>query len=158
MLVMVSYGGTAIPAPAARVTGGSWGGGEARNNAGPANASSRGNGGGIGMIRTGSVRGAGTITADGGIGVTPLSDGGGGGGAGGSIVVVTQTGALAGLAANARGGAGTNAWPTDAGGAPDYHGPGGGGGGGVVLMTSALGTVNLNGGANGTTTTNPNGI
>ena len=88
--------------------------------------------------------------------MTPLNDGGGGGGGGGSIVVVTQTGALAGLTANARGGAGTNAWPTDAGGAPDYHGPGGGGGGGVVLMTSAVGTVNLNGGANGTTTTAAN--
>src|SRR5207302_2386291 len=155
-LGMGGFGGTAFPATAARVTAGAGGGAGTRNNAGPANASSGGNGGGIVMIRTGSLTGTGTITDDGGIGVTPLNGGGGGGGAGGSIVVVTQTGALAGLTANARGGVGTNAWPADAGGAPDYHGPGGGGGGGVVLMTSALGTVNLNGGANGTTTTAAN--
>src|SRR5207249_5724975 len=106
-----------------------------RNNAGAANASSGGNGGAIVMIRTGSVTGTGTITTDGGTGIVPLNDGGGGGGAGGTVVVVTQTGALGGLTVNARGGAGSNAWPTDAGGAPDYHGPGGGGGGGVVLRS-----------------------
>ena len=154
-LPMGGFGGTAFPATAARLTAGAGGGAGSRNNS-AGNASSGGSGGGIVMIRMGSVTGTGTITADGGIGVTPLNDGGGGGGAGGSIVVVTQTGALAGLTANARGGAGTNAWPADAGGAPDYHGPGGGGGGGVVLMTSALGTVTLNGGANGTTTTAAN--
>src|SRR5436309_1119223 len=54
------------------------------------------------------------------------------------------------------GGTGANAWPADAGGAADYHGPGGGGGGGVVLSSGALGTVNVNGGINGTTTTNQN--
>src|SRR5207302_1782377 len=154
-LAMGGFGGTAFPATAARLTAGAGGGSGTRNNS-SGNASSGGSGGGIVMIRTGSVTGTGTITADGGIGVTPLNDGGGGGGAGGSIVVVTQTGALAGLTANARGGAGTDAWPADPGGAPDYHGPGGGGGGGVVLMTNALGTVNLNGGANGTTTTAAN--
>src|SRR5437868_15420211 len=154
-LAMGGFGGTAFPATAARLTAGAGGGAGSRNNS-AGDASSGGSGGGIVMIRTGSVTGTGTITADGGIGVTPLNDGGGGGGAGGSIVAVTQTGALAGLTADARGGAGTNAWPADAGGAPDYHGPGGGGGGGVVLMTSAPGTVNLNGGANGTTTTAAN--
>src|SRR5207237_1459876 len=65
-------------------------------------------------------------------------------------------GALGGLTVNARGGAGSNAWPTDAGGALDYHGPGGGGGGGVVLSTSVPATVNVNGGVNGTTTTSQN--
>src|SRR5438067_104857 len=154
-LPMGGFGGTAFPATAARLTAGAGGGAGSRNNS-AGNASTGGSGGGIVMIRTGSATGTGTITADGGIGVTPLNDGGGGGGAGSSIVVVTQTGALAGLTANARGGVGTNAWPADAGGATDYHGPGGGGGGGVVLMTSALGTVNLNGGANGTTTTAAN--
>src|SRR5438552_109126 len=140
ILAMGGFGGTAFPATAARLTAGAGGGAGSRNNSGAiANASSGGSGGGIVMIRTGSVTGTGTITADGGIGVTPLNDGGGGGGAGGSIVVVTQTGALAGLTANARGGVGTDAWPTDAGGAPDYHGPGGGGGGGVVRLTSGLG-------------------
>src|SRR5207253_5105610 len=150
------FGGTAFPATAARVTAGAGGGAGTRNNAGAANASSGGNGGAIVMIRTGSVTGTGTITTDGGTGVVPLNDGGGGGGAGGTVVVVTQTGALGGLTVNARGGAGSNAWPTDAGGAPNYHGPGGGGGGGVVLSTSVPATVNVNGGVNGTTTTSQN--
>src|SRR5256886_1843378 len=150
------FGGTAFPATAARVTAGAGGGAGTRNNAGAANASSGGNGGAIVMIRTGSVIGTGTITTDGATGVVPLNDGGGGGGAGGTVVVVTQTGALGGLTVNARGGAGSNAWPTDAGGAPDYHGPGGGGGGGVVLSTSVPATVNVNGGVNGTTTTSQN--
>ncbi|TMG12141.1 MAG: DUF11 domain-containing protein, partial [Chloroflexi bacterium] len=150
------FGGTAFPATAARVTAGAGGGAGTRNNAGAANASSGGNGGAIVMIRTGSVTGTGTITTDGGTGVVPLNDGGGGGGAGGTVVVVTQTGALGGLTVNARGGAGSNAWPTDAGGAPDYHGPGGGGGGGVVLSTSVPATVDVNGGVNGTTTTSQN--
>ena len=154
-LAVGGFGGTAFPATAARVTAGAGGGAGSRNNSGAiTNASSGGNGGGIVMIRTGSVTGTGTITADGGTGVTPANDGGGGGGAGGSIVVVTQTGALGGLTTNARGGVGTDAWPTDAGGAADYHGPGGGGGGGVVITTSAPATFNVNGGVNGTTTTN----
>ncbi len=156
-LAMGGFGGTAFPAAAARVTVGAGGGAGTRNNSGGiANASSGGGGGGIVMIRTGSVAGAGTITADGGTGVAPDNDGGGGGGAGGSVVVVTQTGALGGLTTNARGGVGTDAWATDAGGAVDYHGPGGGGGGGVVLTTSAPGTFNVNGGVNGTTTTDRN--
>jgi len=155
-LAMGGFGGTAFPATAARVTAGAGGGAGTRNNLGPANASSGGNGGAIVMIRTGSVTGTGSITTDGGTGVVPLNDGGGGGGAGGTVVVVAQTGSLAGLTVNARGGAGANAWPTDAGGAPAYHGPGGGGGGGAVLSTSALGTVNVGGGVNGTTTTSQN--
>ena len=155
-LAMGGFGGTAFPAGAARLAAGAGGGAGTRNNAGAANASSGGSGGGIVMIRTGSVAGVGTITADGGTGVAPANDGGGGGGAGGSISVVTQTGALGGLTTNARGGVGTDAWAADAGGPVDYHGPGGGGGGGVVLTTSAPGTFNVNGGANGTTTTDRN--
>ena len=148
------FGGTAFTASVTRVSAGAGGGAGSRNNSGTiTNASSGGSGGGIVMIRTGSVSGAGTITADGGTGPAPQNDGGGGGGAGGSIVLVAATGAMAGLTTNARGGAGANAWPTDAGGPPDYHGPGGGGGGGVVLTTSAPGTINVGGGANGTTTT-----
>ena len=152
-LALGGFGGTGFPASATRVAAGAGGGAGTRNNS-PliANASSGGNGGGIVMIRAGSVTGTGTITADGGTGVAPLNDGGGGGGAGGSVVVVTRTGALAGLSINARGGAGVNAWPTSAGGGGNYHGPGGGGGGGVVLTTSAT-TTNVNGGVNGTTTT-----
>jgi len=153
-LALGGFGGTGFPASATRITAGAGGGAGTRDNSpGIANASSGGNGGGIVMIRAGSVTGTGSITADGGTGVAPLNDGGGGGGAGGSVVVVARTGALAGLTISARGGAGSNAWPTSAGGPGSYHGPGGGGGGGVVLVTSAAGTVNLNGGVNGTTTT-----
>src|SRR3984893_13114343 len=151
-LAMGGFGGSAFPTTAARVTAGAGGGAGTRNNS-AGNASSGGSGGGIVMIRTGSVTGTGTITADGGTGVTPAHEGGGGGGAGGGLVGVTQTGALGGLTANARGGVGTDAWPADAGGAADYHGPGGGGGGGVVLTTSAPATFNVSGGVNGTTTT-----
>src|SRR5438874_1777586 len=64
------FGGTAFPATAARVTAGAGGGAGTRNNAGAANASSGGNGGAIVMIRTGSVTGTGTITTDGGTGVS----------------------------------------------------------------------------------------
>src|ERR1700737_4505239 len=154
-LAMGGFGGTAFPPTAARVTAGAGGGAGTRNNSGgPVNGSSGGRGGGIVMIRTGSVTGAGSITANGGTGVVPDNDGGGGGGSGGSVVVVTQTGGLAGLTINARGGAGANAWPTSAGGAgANYHGPGGGGGGGVVLTTSAPTAVSVLGGGNGTTPT-----
>jgi uncharacterized repeat protein (TIGR01451 family) len=154
-LPLGGYGGTAFPAVASRLTLGAGGGAGSRNNS-PAitNASSGGNGGGIVMIRTGSTSGAGTITADGGTGVVPLNDGGGGGGAGGSVVVVAQAGGLGGLTVNARGGAGADAWPAQAGGGGGaYHGPGGGGGGGVVLTSSLPAAFNVNGGANGTTTT-----
>ena len=61
------------------------------------------------MIRTGSLSGTGTISANGGVGVTPLNDGGGGGGAGGSVVVTTNTGTVNGLTIHANGGNGTNA-------------------------------------------------
>jgi len=150
------FGGTAFAATAGRVALGAGGGAGSRNNSGAiANASSGGNGGGIVLIRSGSVTGTGSITADGGTGVAPDNDGGGGGGAGGSVVVATRLGGLGGLTVSARGGAGTNAWATGASGTPagaNYHGPGGGGGGGVVLTTSAAGTVAIGGGLNGTTT------
>ena len=153
-LPMGGFGGTAFPATAARVTAGSGGGAGTLNNSGAiTNASSGGSGGGIVMIRTGSVSGTGTLTADGGTGVVPDNDGGGGGGAGGTVVIAAQTGGLAGLTVNSRGGAGANTWPAQPGGAGvNYHGPGGGGGGGVVLTTSAPTAVSVVGGVNGTTT------
>src|SRR6202171_2388421 len=153
-LPMGGFGGAGFPATAARVPAGSGGGAGTRNNSGAiTNASSGGSGGGIVMIRTGSVTGTGSLTADGGTGVVPDNDGGGGGGAGGSVVIATQTGGLAGLTVNARGGAGANTWPAQPGGAgANYHGPGGGGGGGVVLTTSAPTAVSVVGGVNGTTT------
>ncbi len=147
-------GGAAFPAGAGKVVLGGGGGAGTRNNS-SAFASSGGTGGGIVMIRTGSVGGTGTISANGGVGVTPLNDGGGGGGAGGSVIVSAANGTVNGLTITADGGRGTDAWPTDAGGAPDYHGPGGGGAGGVIITSNALplGQASVAGGVHGTTTT-----
>src|ERR1700682_5337485 len=149
-------GGAACNPQAAKVVLGGGGGAGTRNNS-PAipNASSGGTGGGIVMIRAGTVTGAGTITANGGVGVTPDNDGGGGGGAGGSIVVSASTGTVNAVPAVANGGNGTDAWPADAGGLPDRHGPGAGGGGGVIITSTALppAQTSVLGGAHGITTT-----
>src|SRR6202521_5453645 len=148
-------GGAAFPAAVTRVVLGGGGGAGTRNNS-SGFASSGGTGGGIVMIRTGSLAGTATITANGGVGVTPLNDGGGGGGAGGSVVVTTNTGTVNGLTIHADGGKGTDAWPTSAGGAGgvNYHGPGGGGGGGVIITSNALplAQTSVLGGLHGTTT------
>ena len=146
-------GGAAFPAAATRVVLGGGGGAGTRNNS-AAFASSGGTGGGIVMIRTGSLAGTGTISADGGVGVTPVNDGGGGGGAGGSVVVTTNTGTVNGLTIRANGGDGTDAWPTGLTGAANYHGPGGGGGGGAIITSNALppAQTSVAGGAHGTTT------
>jgi uncharacterized repeat protein (TIGR01451 family) len=150
-------GGAAFPATATKVVLGGGGGAGTRNNS--ANfASSGGTGGGIVMIRTGSLAGTATITANGGVGVTPVNDGGGGGGAGGSVVVTTNTGTVNGLTIHADGGRGTDAWPTGGTGAANYHGPGGGGGGGVIITSNALplAQTSVLGGVHGTTTVDLN--
>jgi hypothetical protein len=110
--------------------------------------SSGGRGGGIILIRANSVTGNATLSANGGVGVTPANDGGGGGGAGGSVLVSTRTGVLTSLTITANGANGTNADPTGS-----AHGPGGGGAGGVVYLSSPAGSTSVAGGANGTTTT-----
>ena len=147
-------GGAAFPLVAATkvVLGGGGGSGSRNNSAGF--ASSGGTGGGIVMIRTGSLTGAGTITANGGIGVTPANDGGGGGGAGGSVVVSASTGTVNGLTVAANGGNGTDAWPGGPAGTANRHGPGGGGSGGVIITSNALppAQANVLGGVHGITT------
>jgi LPXTG-site transpeptidase (sortase) family protein len=90
------------------------------------------------MIRAGALVGAGPVTANGGVGVTPANDGGGGGGAGGSIVVSVNTGTVNGLTATANGANGTDAFPAGAAGTAQRHGPGGGGAGGVIITSNAL--------------------
>jgi uncharacterized repeat protein (TIGR01451 family) len=139
--------------PAKMVMGGGGGAGASNNGAGV--TSSGGSGGGIVMINAGSITGTGTITVDGGNGVSADNDGAGGGGAGGSVLMYVASGNFTGLTVNARGGNGGNAWPTSAPGAANInaHGPGGGGGGGVVQLSAGGATVNTAGGANGTTTT-----
>ncbi|HUY72972.1 MAG TPA: sortase [Candidatus Dormibacteraeota bacterium] len=154
-LPLGGLGGAEFPAAATRVVLGGGGGAGTRNNS-SGFASSGGTGGGIVMIRAGSAVGTGTITADGGVGVTPLNDGGGGGGAGGSVIVSTATGNVGGLTISANGGGGTDAWPTDTGGVPDYHGPGGGGAGGVIITSSVPLSTSVLGGVHGTTTTDLN--
>jgi uncharacterized repeat protein (TIGR01451 family) len=114
-------------------------------------ASSGAAGGGILLVRTGSVRGAGTLLANGASASNAvLQDGSGGGGAGGSILLTANnTASLSTLSLTASGGnGGTNAPP----GAATAHGPGGGGGGGIVLTNAAAASVLVGGGTFGTTT------
>ncbi len=119
------------------------------NNAVTVSASSGGPGGGMILVRACSLSGSATFSANGMPGPDqPVNDGAGGGGAGGSVLVAANL-PFAGLTVNAMGARGANANYTSF---PE-HGPGGGGGGGAVLLSSA-GTVNVNGGPPGYTTTN----
>ena len=112
----------------------------------PALLSSGQPGGGIVMVRAGTVAGSGTINARGRSGprvtTSPNAnaiyevnwDGGGGGGAGGSVVVLAQNASTPTLTVNAQGGDGGNTNHQRVG-TPPPHGPGGGGGGGVVYTS-----------------------
>ncbi|WP_226163276.1 Ig-like domain-containing protein [Hymenobacter terricola] len=129
-------------------------------------------GGGITIIRAGSVSGTGTVSASGndsaqqtvsggGIVVatgTPLSnviEGMGGGGGGGTILVALRdaTGLANITAANAGGAGGLNAntaTTVATSATPSPAGPGGGGGGGAVIANGTFGTLAVAGGAAGT--------
>ncbi|HKV06117.1 MAG TPA: C25 family cysteine peptidase [Candidatus Acidoferrales bacterium] len=117
-------------------------------------ASSGTAGGGIVIIHTGSVSGAGTITANGQAALETENDGGGGGGAGGTVIVFANSGGIAGLTASAVGGNGGVTWPEQVPGAfpGSRHGPGAGGGGGVILTSSAPGSASVSGGNPGWST------
>jgi uncharacterized repeat protein (TIGR01451 family) len=168
--VVGGFGGAAYPAnTGAVVMGGGGGAGTSNNGAWWDPATNAGNadcgadctgvfssgtaGGGIVIIRAGSVTGTGTITANGLNALDEENDSGGGGGAGGSILVYANSGSLSGLTAIADGGNGGTAWPEQTPGAfpGNRHGPGGGGGGGVILGTAGISGQAL-GGAPGTTT------
>ena len=150
------FGGAVFPALPSRVVLGGGGGAGTTNDgtsdlpAVPSNGigSSGAPGGGMVLVRSGSLGGGGTINANGASAFAVRQDGGGGGGAGGSVVITAQTGTLAGLTINVNGGRGGDAVFN----AP--HGPGGGGGGGVVFATPGA-IVNRLGGANGLTGTPP---
>jgi uncharacterized repeat protein (TIGR01451 family) len=148
-------GGTAFPAAITRVALGGGGGAGSRNNDnGVALASSAAAGGGIVILRVGGLSGSGTISANGAAAYNgTANDAAGGGGAGGSIIILSSGGGESGLTVSAQGGSGGNAWAADPAGSPlaDRHGPGGGGGGGVVLLSGTPASVNVAGGANGTT-------
>ena len=148
-------GGAAFPASGSRIVLGGGGGGGSRNNSpGDNQASSGAAGGGIVIIRAESLSGTATISASGAAAYNgTLNDAGGGGGAGGSIIVTTQAGGTSGLTVVAHGGRGGDAWDAQAFSVAERHGPGGGGGGGVVLLSGSAASIDVSGGANGTTLT-----
>ena len=154
-LAVGGIGGDTVASAANLLVLGGGGGAGSRNNSATV-ASSGGAGGGIVMIRAASVSGTGTISANGADAYNLTdNDGAGGGGAGGSVLVSVSAGSLGGLAVNARGGRGGNAWSTQTAGTPfpgNRHGPGGGGGGGFIVTTGGA-SLDVSGGANGTTTT-----
>ncbi len=120
----------------------------AANGAQGAITSSGAPGGGIALVRAGSLSAtAGVVDASGyrAYNKWPLTDAdsGGGGGGGGAVSVRAAAGSAAGLLVRATGGAG--------GSSNHYnHGPGGGGGGGYALINVAGATITVTGGANGT--------
>lgn len=105
--------------------------------------------GGVVLLRAAAMTGSGSISANGGGGLDAsalaLRNAGGGGGAGGTVVVAAPSAAVAGLSVSARGGEG--------GSANFGSGGGGGGGGGVVYLPAAAATVDVSGGAKGSSGT-----
>ena len=148
-------GGTAFPATIDRIALGGGGGAGSRNNSdGDTQASAGAAGGGIIFIRAYSLTGTATLTANGiNAYIGTANDAGGGGGAGGTIVILAANGGESGLTLQAKGGRGGDAWDSDTYNLADRHGPGGGGGGGIVLVSGAPASMNVLGGANGTTLT-----
>ena len=92
-LSLGGFGGAVFPYAASRLAMGGGGGSGARNNS-TGVQSSGGQGGGLIIVRANSITGTATLSANGGVGVTPANDGGGGGGAGGSVLVFARTGVL----------------------------------------------------------------
>ncbi len=159
------YGGSRTPGNgvllATRIfMGGSGGSGSLNNSTSP--RGSGGNGGGIIVVRTGSVSGAGLLRTDGqrAWDSDTSNDAGGGGGAGGSVLVIAGSG-HGNITVQARGGDGADsnlgnnlafAPPSgtqDTCCGNELEGPGGGGGGGAVYANSTLGSLALGGGTNG---------
>ena len=143
------FAGASFPSTSNRLALGGGGGAGTTNddNSRPLRnglASSGAAGGGMALIRTGSVSGSGTINANGVDAFDTRVDGAGGAGAGGSVVVSAVNNNLTGLSVTANGGRGGNAL------ANEPHGPGGGGGGGVIF-TSPGANTSANGGASGQT-------
>lgn len=150
--------GIAMPNGTNRLFIGGGGGGGDANNA--LTGIKGGVGGGMVIIRAGTLAGQGTIRSNGTAGqagvFSAAPDGAGGGGAGGTIVIEAQqaeTGCSVQL--QVRGGNGGNTIND----INDPHGPGGGGGGGVIhhQTASALLTIDIAGGQRGQTNSG-NGI
>ena len=152
------FGGSAVPGlGSTRLTlGGGGGAGTANNATGalPSNLSNSGAaGGGIIMIRAGSMSGTAVFNANGSDGDNTVeNDGSGGGGAGGAVLISAASG-VGGVTINVRGGVGGSNLITGGSGVSP-HGPGGGGGGGFAITTAAPASCNSAGGANGLTYNN----
>ncbi|MBC6989192.1 T9SS type A sorting domain-containing protein [Hymenobacter sp. BT491] len=163
-------GNAASGATASRLFMGGGGGAGSINTANN-NASNGANGGGIIILRTGSVSGTASITANGNSTSDQTDEGVGGGGAGGSVLLFsttttsTATTGLGNLTVEADGGAGGIASSSTSAGtilnvsAASYGGGGGGGGGrvyanaGLKTGSSATGGASAGTGSAGTGTT-----
>ena len=112
-------------------------------------ASSGAPGGGLVLVRTGSVTGTGSILANGyNADNSVLNDGSGGGGAGGAVLLTAQNPAsLGNVSIVANGGTGG----TNTGGGTGPYGPGGGGGGGFIFANGPVGGATAVAGTSGTT-------
>ncbi len=147
---------------ATRLTMGAGGGAGTTNNATGASgalSSSGVPGGGIIMVRAGSLTGTGTFNANGRDGDNTVANDGAGGGGGGGAVMISAPSGMSGLTINARGGIGGStlvpASQVPSGTSATPHGPGGGGGGGVILTSGApAGASSAAGGTNGVTYNN----
>ena len=164
------FGGIGIPmTPGLIAMGGGGGAGTSNNNTSWPGANGLGSsgaaGGGIVMIRAGSITGTGTINDNGATGYyddinsnpsnTPSNDAAGGGGGGGSVLVYSAAGPVGSLTVNAQGGGGGSATGCTSTTYCVQHGPGGGGGGGYVALSGSA-SVNVSGGVHGTTVSSTN--
>jgi len=140
------------------VLGGGGGAGATNDGTGTGNAglaSSGAPGGGLVLVRVGSVTGSGSIIANGyNADNSVIRDGSGGGGAGGSILLTAQnTSTLGSVALSANGGTGGTNNP-----ASTSHGPGGGGGAGIILTNGSVTSASAQAGLNGLTINNGVGV
>lgn len=140
------YGGRPLDYSGGRVFfGGGGGAGDSNNSTGTAG----GDGGGIVFILAkNNVSGSGAIYANGDdVSTQSGNDGSGGGGGGGVVIIFNQSGSTSGISVQAKGGYGGSqnlAWA-------EAEGAGGGGGGGYVAITNLPAiSINVDGGANGT--------
>ncbi len=154
------FGGAAIVSTTRLVMGGGGGSADINNQcAGVYCATANGGpGGGMVLLRAGTLTGFGTINArgfDAPDGVLNATDGAGAGGAGGTVQISLASGTVSSaVTIDVRGGKGGN---NSMGGVNEIDGPGGGGAGGRILSTSGSGNALVSGGANGIifNTTNP---
>ena len=147
-----AFGGAGV----ARVTlGGGGGAGDQNNNSIDNTKMTGGTGGGIVLIRSGSLSGNGTIDIRGGFANSNTqNDAAGGAAAGGSAVVISPNWTSGALAVSAAGGVGGDSYISQTTG-NNTHSGGGGGGGGVVVRSGPM-TVDVSGGTNGLTNVSSN--